>query len=68
MWSVGGRRDIHAGVWWGNLTKGRHTYRWEDNNQVCLIAVGWEVMVWIDVVKDSDRWQAVNMAVHVWVP
>jgi len=19
MWHVGGRRDIHAGVWWGNL-------------------------------------------------
>jgi len=25
-------------------------------------------MVWIDVAKDSDRWQAVNMAVHFWVP
>jgi len=68
MWHVGGRRDIHAGVWWGKLTKGRHTYRWEDNNQVCLIAIGWEGMVWIDVVKDRDRWEAVNMAVHVWVP
>jgi len=68
MWHVGGRRDIHARVWWGNLTQGRHTYRWEDNNQVCLTAIGWEGMVWIDVMKDSDRWHAVNMAVHVWVP
>jgi hypothetical protein len=44
MWRVWGRRDIHAGVWWGNLTKGRHAYRWEDNNR--LIEIGWEGRAW----------------------
>jgi hypothetical protein len=57
-----------AGVWWGNLTEGTHTYRWEDNIQVCLKEIGWEGMVWIDVAKDSNRWQAVNIAMHIWVP
>jgi hypothetical protein len=68
MWHVWGIRNIYAGVWLGDLTEGRHTYRWEDNNQVCLIEIGWEGTVWIDVTKDSDRWQAVNMAMLVWVP
>jgi hypothetical protein len=34
-----------------------------------LQEVGWEVMDWIDVVQDRDRWRAVvNAAMNLRVP
>jgi len=65
---MSGGEEIFMPGWWGNLTKGRHRYRWKNNHQICLIEIGLEGMVWIDVAKDSDRWQAVNMTMYVWVP
>jgi hypothetical protein len=64
---MSGGEEIFMPWWWRNLTKGRHTYRWEDNHQICLIEIGWKGMVWIHAAKDTDRWQAVNI-MHIWVP
>jgi len=42
---------------------------WEDNIKIDLQEVGYEVMDWIDVAQDRDRWRAlVNAVMNLRVP
>jgi hypothetical protein len=36
---------------------GRLTRRWEDNIKMDIQEVGWEVMNWIELDQDRDRWR-----------
>jgi hypothetical protein len=48
---------------------GRPRRRWEDNAKADLQEVGCEVMDWIDVALDRDRWWAlVNAVMNLRVP
>ena len=50
---------------------GRSRNRWEDNIKMDLQKwdVGYGLMDWIDLAKDTDRWQAlVNTVMSLWVP
>ena len=41
---------------------------WEDNIKMNLKNVGIEVMDWIELVQDRDKWQAlVNAVMNLWV-
>ena len=56
-----GRRD-------GKRPLGRPKLRWEDNINMDLQQVGWEVMNWIDLASDSDRWRVpVNAVINLRV-
>jgi len=47
---------------------GRARCRWEDNIKMDLQEVGCEVMNWIELAEDRDRWQAlVNAVMNLWV-
>jgi hypothetical protein len=53
----------------GKRPLGRPRRRWEDNIKVDLQEVGCEVMDWIQLVKDRDRWRAlVNVVMNLRVP
>jgi hypothetical protein len=42
--------------------------RWEDNIKMDLQEVRCEVMGWIDVAQERDRWRAlVNAVINLWV-
>jgi len=45
----------------GKRPLGRWGHRWEDNIKIDLQEVGWKV--WIDLVHDRNRWQALMSAV-----
>jgi hypothetical protein len=47
----------------GKRPLGRPRLRWEDNIKMDIQEVGCEVMDWIDVVRDRDRWWALVNAV-----
>jgi hypothetical protein len=48
---------------------GRPRSRWVYNGRMDLTEIGFEVMDWIDLVQDRDRWWAVmNMAKELRVP
>jgi len=48
---------------------GRPRRKWEDNNKMDLHEVGCEVMDWIKLVQDRDRWRAlVNVVMKLRVP
>jgi hypothetical protein len=36
---------------------------WEDNIKMDLKEIGWEIVDWIDLLQERDKWQAVNNAV-----
>ena len=43
--------------------------RWEDNINMDLQEVGFEVMDWIDLAQDRERWRAlVNAVMNLRVP
>jgi hypothetical protein len=43
--------------------------RWEDNIKMDVQRVGWEIMDWIDLAQDRDRWRAlVNAIMNLRVP
>ena len=47
---------------------GRLRRRWEDNIKMDLHKVGCGDMDWIELVQDSDRWQALlNAVMNLWV-
>jgi ribosome biogenesis protein Nip4 len=47
----------------------RPRHRWEDNIKMDLQEVGCEVMDWIELVQDRDRWSAlVNAVMNLQVP
>jgi hypothetical protein len=48
---------------------GRPRRRGEDNIKKVLQEVGCEVMNWIEVALDRDRWRSfVNAVMNLWVP
>jgi hypothetical protein len=47
----------------GKRPLGRPRYRWEDNIKMALQELGCEVMNWIELVQDRDRWRALVNAV-----
>jgi hypothetical protein len=58
---VWGRRDVHTGVWWGNLILsplGRPRHRWDDNIKVDLHETILEDVDWIPLAQLRDEWQA----------
>jgi hypothetical protein len=42
----------------GKRPLGRPRRRWEDNIKMDIQEVGWEVMDWIGLARDRDRWRA----------
>lgn len=50
-------------------TLGRSRRRWKSKNFMDLREIGWEVVDWTDLARDSDLWRAlVNTARNQWVP
>jgi hypothetical protein len=47
----------------GKRPLGRHTSRWEDNIKMDLQEEGCGGLVWIELAKERDRWQALVNAV-----
>jgi hypothetical protein len=48
---------------------GRPRCRWEDNIRTDLREIGLEGVVWINLVQDRDRWQAlVKTVMNLLVP
>jgi hypothetical protein len=47
----------------GKRPLGRPRRRWEDNIKMDLQEVGFEVMNWIELAQDRDRWRALVNAV-----
>jgi len=48
---------------------GRPRHRWEFNVRIDLREIGWEVVDWIHVAQDRDRWRAlVNTVMNFRVP
>jgi hypothetical protein len=53
----------------GKRPLGRPRSRWVDNTKVDLREIGWDVMDWIDLVEDRDRWWSlVNTVMNLRVP
>ena len=53
----------------GNKPLGRPRRWWEDNTKVDLQEVVCEVMDWIELAQDRDRWRAlVNAVMNLRVP
>jgi hypothetical protein len=42
----------------GKRPLGRPRHKWEDNIKMDFQEVGWWYMDWIDLVQDTDSWQA----------
>jgi len=72
MQHVWGNVEVYTGFWWGDLEKrtfGRPWRRWEDNIKMDLQDVAREVMDWIDLAQDRDRWRAhMNVVMNLRVP
>jgi hypothetical protein len=47
----------------GKRQLGRPSPRWEDNIKIDIQEVGCEVMDWIDLAQDRDRWRTLVNAV-----
>jgi hypothetical protein len=57
-----GKREVHTGFWWGDLTEGRP----RRNGRIILkwIFKKWDGgMDWIELAQDRDRWRALVNAV-----
>jgi hypothetical protein len=53
----------------GHRPLGRPRCRWEDNIKIDLQEVGLEVIDWIELAQDRDRWRAlVNAVMNLRVP
>jgi hypothetical protein len=53
----------------GGRPVGRPRHRWEDNTEMDLREVRWEVTDWIDLAQDRDKWRAlVNAVMNFRVP
>jgi hypothetical protein len=52
----------------GKSLLGRPTRRWEDKIKMGLQEVGCEVMDWIDLAQDRNRWRALmNAVMNLWI-
>jgi hypothetical protein len=63
---------MRRGFWLGNpevkRQLGRPRRRWEDNIEMYLREIGWDVMDWIQLVQDRDQWKVlVKTAMNFWV-
>jgi hypothetical protein len=64
-----GRGEVYIGRPEGRRPLGRRRHRCQDNISMDLQEVGWEVMDWIDLAQDRDRWRAVeNVVMKLRVP
>ena len=58
----GGWEEVNARLWWGKPEwkrgLGGPIRRWEDNIKVDLKEMCWEVVDWIDLAHDKDKWRA----------
>jgi hypothetical protein len=53
----------------GKKLLGRSRQRWEDNIKVDFKELGCQVMNWIDLTQDRDKWRAVvNTLMKLWMP
>ena len=53
----------------GNITLGRHRYRWKDNIEIDLKEIGINTKNWVDSSQDRDYWRALeNAALNLQVP
>ena len=53
----------------GKRPLGRHRRRWENNIKIDLKDMEWEVMGYIILAQESDRWRAcVNEVMKIRVP
>jgi len=53
----------------GKRPRGRPRRRWEDDIKMNVKEVGCEVMDWIELAQDRDRWRAlVNAVMNLRVP
>jgi hypothetical protein len=53
----------------GRRSFGRPRHRWEDSIKIHLQDVGYEVMDWIGMAQDRNRWRVlVNAVMNVWFP
>jgi hypothetical protein len=51
------------------LPLGRPWCRWEDNIKMDLKEVGCEVIDWIKLAQDREKWRAlVNAVMNLWIP
>ena len=62
-----------TGFWWGNLREEDHLEdRGIDERIILRCILTWDVgrvIDWIDLTRDTDRWQAlVNAVMNLWVP
>ena len=63
---MGERRGVYTilvGKPKGKRPFGRPRCRWEDNIEMYLQEVGCEVVDWIEMAQDRDRWRAIENAV-----
>jgi hypothetical protein len=49
----------------GNRPLGRPQHRWKDNIKQYITEIGWEVVGWILLAQDRDKWWAV---VNIYPP
>jgi hypothetical protein len=53
----------------GKRLRGKSRRRWEDNIEVDVWELGWEVVDWIQLTQDRDWWQAlVNTVMNLYFP
>jgi hypothetical protein len=53
----------------GKRPLGRPRRRWVDNIKINVRERGWNVVDWINLAQERDRWRAlVNTVMSLWVP
>ena len=63
---ITGASRVLVGEPGGNGLLGKLRGRWEDNIKTDLKEIGWDVVDWIDIVQDRDRWwDLVNVVMNL---
>jgi hypothetical protein len=72
MWHVWGRREVHTGVWLGDLREGDRLGDPGVDGRIILRRIfgKWDGgMDWIELAQDRDRWRALlNAVMNLRVP
>jgi hypothetical protein len=63
--TYGGKSEVHTGFWWRDLREGDHLEDPGVDGRIILIWIfkKCDVMEWIELVQDRDRWRALVSAV-----